>query len=464
MPEPTLTQIEAQLNETANTIEQAVDDINKNKASKNEVLDLIKERTGKDKELLDASQASIETLNTGYAEVKEEVDKLNDQIRNFRKSDLSSSPHTPAAGYRGYFASPQEAKTFALLVMLSATAGYSRLAEKHKTLTKSIEAMGIEPYWLDGNGRKTMTGSSQAGGGVLVTVEQIPSIKMLFEQYGVFRSEAQIVPMGAGQTVQPKTSGLLTITCPGEGGETSEQDPTLELLGLTPKTLTAMTGYSIELEDDALVALGEMLVGLFIRSFAYSEDLCGFLGDGTSTYFGFKGITGALRAVDATIGNIKSLVVAAGNAYSEITLANFQSLVGTVPLLADDNDLKWYVHKYFFWTVMANLALEAGSGTAQEILLGRALKRQTFLGHDVKFTQVMSKVEANSQIPALLANLRQGAMLGTRGGLEFATSDQRYFEKGVIAVRGRNRIAINAHGVGDTAKAGPICGLIMAAS
>ena len=41
---------------------------------------------------------------------------------------------------------------------------------------------------------------------------------------------------------------------------------------------------------------------------------------------------------------------------------------------------------------------------------------------------------------------------------------ERYFEKGIIAVRGRDRVAVNAHGVGGTTNAGPICGLITAAS
>jgi len=308
-----------------------------------------------------------------------------------------------------------------------------------------------------------MVGSGQVSGS-LVTVEQIPSILMMIETYGKYRANALVMPMGAGQTTQPKVDGLLTGYVPGEGGTITETEPTIAVITLTPRTLNFLTGYSMELEEDSLVALGEMLAGLFARSMAYYEDLIGFLGDGTSTYFGMTGITGALRAVDATIANIKSLVVGAGNAYSELTLANFESLVGTLPEYSDDGDVKWYAHRYFFWTVMVKLALAAGSGTAAEILTGQAVKQRTYLGYPVEFTQVMPKAEANSQICALLANLRQGAMLGTRGGIEFAQSSERYFEKGVIAVRGRDRIAVNAHGVGNTINAGPICGLITAAS
>jgi HK97 family phage major capsid protein len=112
---------------------------------------------------------------------------------------------------------------------------------------------------------------------------------------------------------------------------------------------------------------------------------------------------------------------------------------------------------------MVKLALASGVA-AQEVLLGAAVRQKTFFGYPVKFSQVMPNAEANSQICALLANLRQGAYLGTRGGIEIAQSSERYFDQGLIAVLCRDRVAINVHGVGDTTNAGPICGLITAAS
>jgi len=457
-------QIEARLKQTADLIESGVEDIKKNTATKKEVLDLINERTGEDNEIIKNSQADIERLNIGIDEVKGYVDSLKEQLRSLNRGNLNNNNHNLSVkGYKGHFSSPQEAKLFALLIMSASMGNHARFKSRVEEINKAIENMGVGPYLVDSNGRKTMTGSSQAAGS-LVTVEQVPSIIMLLEQYGKYRANAQNVPMGAGQTTQPKIDGLLTGYVPGEGGTITETSPDIPVVTLTPRTINYLTGYSIELEDDALVALGEMLAGLFARSMAYDEDRIGFLGDGTSTYFGMTGITGALRAVDATIGNIKSLVVGAGNAYSELTLANFESLVGTLPEFADDGEAKWYVHRYFFWTIMVKLALAAGSGTATEILAGKVIHQRTYLGYSVEFTQVMPKVEANSQICALLANLRQGAMLGTRGGIEFAQSSERYFEKGVVAVRGRDRIAVNAFGVGDTTKAGPICGLITASS
>ena len=459
-----LQNIEKRLKETADTIEKSLQDLRDNKVSEKRVLDLIEEKRSEDKELIAKSQADIETLNTGLAEQKDLNDELQKKLRQLKQSSVSELSLASQRGvYTGKFSSPQEAKKFALLVMAAVTSVHEIVRPHHDRVMKALNELGIDPYWVDSAGHKAMVGSSQTGGGALVTVEQAPTILKLLETYGKYRANALNMPMGAGTSLVPKIDGLLEVTCPGEGGTATEKEPTIATVSLTPKTLVALTAYSMELEEDSLVALGELLADLFARSFAYYEDLCGFLGDGTSTYFGFKGITGALLAVDATIGNIKSLVVGAGNAYSELTLPNFNSVVGTLPEFAA-GDAKWYEHRYFYYTVFVALALAAGGTSAAEVIIGAGQKQKLQLGYPVEFTQVMPKAEANSQICSIFGDLRQGAYLGVRGGLEFASSDQRYFEKGLIAVRGRDRIAINVHGVGDTTNAGPICGLITAAS
>ena len=76
----------------------------------------------------------------------------------------------------------------------------------------------------------------------------------------------------------------------------------------------------------------------------------------------------------------------------------------------------------------------------------------------------MPKTEANSQIAALLANLKMGAYLGDRRRLTIDRSTEAYFSTDQLGIRGTERVAPVVHGVGDTTDAGPICGLITAAS
>ena len=457
---PTIEELSAQMTKTADTVEKALEDIKSKKASKQEVIDLITEQKKKDDELLTKTQSDVKDLNIGITEVSKTIESVQSQIKNLRTFKTSSL--FDGGRYNGHFSCPAEAKTFALLVMAATMANEPALKSRYDHIQKQLDTIGINPYWLDPEG-KAMVGSSQTGGSALVTIEQIPSIIMLLEQYGVYRASCQPMPMGAGSTLMPKIDGLLTMYVPGEGGAVTSTAPTIATVGLVPKTLTGITAYSIELQDDSLVALGEMLAGLFARSCAYYEDLCGFLGDGTSTYFGFKGITGALRAVDATIANIKSLIVGSGNTYGALTLPNFNSVVGNLPEFADNGEACWYEHRYFYYTVFVALALAAGGTHAAEVIQGAGQREKLQLGYPLKFTQVMPRATASSQICSIFGNLRQGAYLGTRGGIEIAQSTERYFDQGLVAILCRDRICINVHGVGDTTKAGPITGLIMAA-
>jgi HK97 family phage major capsid protein len=443
---------------TIQTIEAALADLGKNKATKNEVITLIDEKVAEDKAILKALGENTTVIKGQLDDAVTEVGSLKKQLRAVMASGLADPS---VKGPLGCFKSYSEAKAFGLLLMAGATIGTS-MGERHaKSAIKALKEMGIEPRFTDEN-FKAMTGSSQTAGGALLTSETSPSFIMLLEQYGLFRRYAANVPMGAAETIMPKVTGLLTSYVPGEGGSVTSSTPTIPAVTLTPKTINYLTAYSMELDEDSAVGLAMLLAPIFARSMAYDEDRIGFLGDGTSTYFGYTGITGALFNVDATIGNIKGIVVGSGNAYSELVIGDFQKVVGT-PLDSLDAALRWFVHRYFYYTVMVRVALTS-STAASEILLGQATKQKQFLGYPVDFAQVMPKAEANSQICSIFGDLGSGAMLGTRGQVQFASSSERYFDQGLIGLRGRNRIAFNVHGVGDTTAASAIVGLATAAS
>jgi len=284
-------------------------------------------------------------------------------------------------------------------------------------------------------------------------------------EFGVLRRNAMRVTMGAAATQLPFVTSDLLVYSPGEGGEIDESDMGGGQVNLIPRKLACLARYSSELEDDSVAALGELVAQSIARSLARAEDLAGFLGDGTSTYWAFQGISGTLRAVDETIANIKSLVVGSGNAYSELVLADFRKVCGQLPASAEAG-AKWYMHKSFFYNVVLPLLW---AETAGQPIIGTPMyfeqgPSKYLLGYPVEFTSAMPKVAANSQICALLADLQQGVILGERKALTIARSEHVHFNTDEIAIRGLERIAIVAYGVGDTTDAGPICGLITAAS
>jgi len=437
---------------TLEQIETAVGQIKDNMATKREVIELIDQKVNEDKEQAAAVKKGLDETNQTVEEQKSFIDNLTNQIKLLQRTRFSSLK-TPEGSYNGCWGNLEQAKNFGLFILAS-IAG-------NKKAQKQLEDIGIEVKHVT---EKAMGEDVQSTGGALVPTEFIPNIIVLQEKYGVFRRNVQEYPMGSDSAVAPNLSSGLTVYCPGAGTAITKSDLALSTVGLTAKKWATLTAIDSELDEDAAIAIGELIGRQIAQAFAKKEDEVGFLGDGTSTYFGHTGIAGALRDVDATIGNIKSLVVGTGNVYSELTLADFESVEGIVPDYADDLDLKWYCSRKFYFTVMVKLALAVGGVNATEVQLNRMARQKFFLGYPVELAQAMPNTEANSQICALLANLRMGAYLGDRRRLTIAKSSEVYFAEDQLGIRGTERVAPTVHGVGDTTNAGPICGLITAAS
>ena len=117
--------VAAKLKETADLVETGLADIKKGMATKAELLEMITERTAGDKELIEATRVDVDKLNTGAAEAEAAMADLQKKIQQIRRS--STAELFPGSAYSGKFSSPQEAKTFALLV-IAWTAGWGASA------------------------------------------------------------------------------------------------------------------------------------------------------------------------------------------------------------------------------------------------------------------------------------------------------------------------------------------------
>lgn len=318
-------------------------------------------------------------------------------------------------------------------------------------------------------GLKAQSGATNLDGGALVPEEFDTMIIDLREQYGVFRRNSKVVPMASDTKIVPRRVSGLTAYFVGDNAAITESQKGWNDVQLVAKKLATLTKYSSEIAEDAIINMGDDLAGEIAYAFAQKEDECGFNGDGTSTYGGITGITEKLLGLSGTIANIAGLVVASGNAYSEITLADFNKVVGKLPQYADTPNAGWFCHRTFYYEVMQRLELAAGGVTAMEVSQGRR-GRPLFLGYPVNFTQVMAKVEANSQIPALLGDLASGTRFGDRRSTTVAVDSSLGFANDQWAIRGTQRFDIVVHDVGNASATstaripGPIVGLITAAA
>lgn len=317
-------------------------------------------------------------------------------------------------------------------------------------------------------GVKAMSETNDALGGFTVPSEFANDIIDLRESYGLFRRFAKVVPMMSNSKEILRRKGGLRVYNPAEGVAITASEKEWDRVTLNATKFGVLAIYSSELDEDSMVNMGDDLAGEAAYAFATKEDQCGFIGDGSSTYFGITGVTQKLLGLSATRANIAGAVVASGNLFSEILLTDFNAVIGKLPEYAETARAGWFNSKFFFANVMQKLALAAGGVTAAEIQNGA--RRPTFLGYPVNVTQVMPKVDANDQIACLLGDLNLATTFGDRRQITTAYSSDYKFAEDQLAIRVTERVDIVTHDVGNASgtaalrEPGPVVGLLMAAS
>ena len=311
-------------------------------------------------------------------------------------------------------------------------------------------------------------------GGVLVFDEFERMIIDLKERYGVFRSNAQVIPMSSDTKLVPRRTGGVTAYYIGEGTTITDSTMTWDNTQLVAKKLATLVYVSNELNEDAFVSMGDTVANEIAWAFALAEDHAGFNGTGTndtSTYDGATvysgGITGVrtkISNLSGTIANIAGVQVGTGSAsYSALTLADFHGLIGKLPeYAASQPDCAFYCSRTFWSTVMQRLMIASGGVTALEVANGQLTPM--FLGYPVRVTQVMPKVAAASQLCCLFGSLRLAAKFGDRRMTTLEMSTHSAFASDQLAIRATQRYDINVHDVGnaDATAANRIAGPIVA--
>lgn len=378
------------------------------------------------KMLAKKSLDNTETIN----ELREQVAQLMKSLRSYDKAIRGGLFNERGPGGRRctVFRDAEQAKAFGKFV---------------------IEAMN-----------QKLTEGVNTDGGFTVPDQFVIELISLLPNYGKFRKNARVLPINAPLALVPRITTDIEVYSPGEAKQGTGSSPTFGQVQIKPQTLIALCLLSNELIDDAFAAIGEIVGISMVRSLAKKEDLAGFLGDGTSTYFGLKGILGAFAAIDASPANVAGLHVGTGNDYSELVLDDFREVISLLPEDFDEG-AKWYCSKRFFFSTMWRLAESAGAAGLYEILSNK--KAHHFLGYEVEFVGVMPGVAANSQIPCILGDLGMGAYLSERQHLSIQRSTDAYFGSNQTAMRAVERIDTTVFGCGDATNPGPIVGLAMAA-
>lgn len=361
---------------------------------------------------------------------------------------------------------------------------FSRVADQHLTAwtgtraERELKAVGFG-HWMraalthdegslkfcksNGYEVKAAAGNSNSTGGALVPVQFDSDIISLITKYGVFPQYSKTRYMTGDTLIVPRRTGGLTAYFTKENDALTASGKSWDNVQLTARKLSCLAKYSSEIAEDAIIAMGNDFAMEIAQAFAQKIDGCGFIGDGSSTYDGISGATTKLKAVDGTIANIKGLQVASGNLYSEVTLADLNGVKARLPEFARmRGNVAWFCSRAFFAGVMEKLMMATGGITPAMVATGA--ENFPFMGFPVVITEAMPTTEANSQVCVLLGDLALASSYGDRRGLTIALSEHANFENDQWTIRGTTRFDINVHDVGNTTAAGPLVGLITAAS
>lgn len=313
---------------------------------------------------------------------------------------------------------------------------------------------------------KGQTEGTNTAGGYLVPPEFSSELIKLVLEYGVARRLFRTRPMSRDTLSIPRRTGGLTAYFVGEASAGTASQMAFDQVQLVAKKLMTLSLVSSEVNEDAVISWADQLADEASRAIAYKEDLCGFLGTGTSTYGGIVGISTALGNLNGTDEG-GGLILGSGNAYSELTLADFHRVVGRTPSYARAGAV-WVVSPSFHDAVMQRLQTAAGGNQITQVAGGGIMNQ--FLGYPVVLSEVMPTTEANSQICALFGNFAQAVSFGDRKQMTMSMSEHAtvggvsVFETDQYAVRVTERFDIVAHDIGTASVAGPVVGLITAGS
>ena len=328
--------------------------------------------------------------------------------------------------------------------------------------------------WLKSNGHmKAQTEGVTTAGGFLTPDLLSADLVYLREQYGAARQNCRIVPMTSDVQLVPNATASTTVYYPGENTAITPSDMTFAQISLTAKKMAILTVVSKELNEDSVVDVGNALARDFAYNLAKEEDRVVFssalTGSDASGLVGIgRTLTDLASGAYANYGNIASAVVGAagtGAAWSGFTLANLQNMIGKLPTYADNP--KWYMHKNFFYTGIADKLAALGGNNIDAIQNAYGVSPLLY-GLPVVFVQNMPSTPAIDTPVAFLADLSKGVAFGDRRGITIEMSDQRYFVEDSWAFKATERFSVNCFDAGNysaTASArvpGSFIGLIAA--
>lgn len=320
--------------------------------------------------------------------------------------------------------------------------------------------------WCRENGIMLQRAQSEgvnSAGGVLVPEEFSTEIIDLRDTYGMFRRLCTVMPMGRDTMNVPRRTGGLTAYPVGEGSAIGPSQAVWDNVKLTANKWGVLTLMSSELDEDAAVNIGDILVGEMAYAFAISEDTAGFAGDGTSAYHGTRGFLQLFAdQISGGASTFKSAVDAASghDTFAEIDAVDLANLMGALPQYAYVMGNPSFYCSQLAWATVFQRIIQSAGGISKDDITGRVVYQ--YLGFPVEITPSMPAVSTDLSDKAMIlfGDIGLAATFGDRRGMAIARSTEYKFAEDQIAIKATERFDINIHDIGTTTASGPVVALM----
>jgi HK97 family phage major capsid protein len=301
---------------------------------------------------------------------------------------------------------------------------------------------------------RAQAGGINSLGGVLVSEELSSEIIRLVEEFGVVPSEFRRVSMNTDSILVARRTGGLSARPIGENAAPTTSDVTFDNVNLVAKLWGIDNRVPNSLLEDSVVDLADAMAVEVAQSFAEAFDNAGLIGDGGSTYHGTVGVASAINDGTHTAGVVTAT---SRTTFDALTLTDFTNLVARLPLFAR-RSAKFYISPAGYGSSMLRLMVSNAGNNASDIAGGANLQ---FLGFPVVLCHPLQSALAGTTgtVACLFGDMSQAATYGERRAVTIKTDSSRFVEYDQTLTFATARVAIVAHDLGSTTKAGPVVAL-----
>ena len=312
--------------------------------------------------------------------------------------------------------------------------------------------------WCEDHGveSRAQAGGINALGGVLTSDELSSEIIRLVEEFGAFPANARSVTMNSDTLLIARRTGGLTARPIGENAAPATSNVTFDNVQLVAKLWGIDNRIPQSLIEDSAINLADAMSVEVAQAFAEAYDNAGFIGTGAGDpYHGTVGVATAI--VDGT--HSAGVVAAQGGntTFDTLDLLDFTNVVARLPLYARRN-AKWYISPAGYGSSMLRLMMAANGNNQADVAGGANLN---FLGFPVVLVHPLESnlTGTTGNVSCLFGDLSQAATYATRRDIRIATDSSRFIEFDQLLTFSTARVAMVAHDLGDTTKAGPVVAL-----